>query len=1135
MKPIATALLDALAPLCDALSDPHRLRVLLRNLGWEQAIEPAWLQSGPLKQAGDALRKAFTAAEKLVIALEDGGVGIGDLRQAFAALRAAVNALDRLDEAELPEPLRRPKMWQSIARALPNYLLLRYLERHHNRLYALLRVVGIITDDAAALVPHPESEQRPYVKRTVDWGGLVGLVRDPLAHLKNVYRWGSPDVAFAHERLLDEVAGLATAMGVRIDRLPVRDRFVELYFGDVAPASDVRELAVLLLRGELAVGYSEIGLVVLPVPAAEGGQIDGLILTNLMWGRPGPSGDLGDGWVLRIDGALDGSGVVAAHLRPGTVTFPAAVSGRAEIAVEGKPAKPWRLLGADTGPRLEVRGLRLAAAFDSERDGELVLEARTLPLGSRGGVALTIDPGDDPLTRALLANPLEHQFDLPMRWSSKHGLTFGGAPTLDLSLPANVRVGPVLVQELRVSLGPTEGAAALTLGATAAVALGPVALVVENLGVRLLASKRDGGDGILGSLDLDVAFKPPDGVGLAIDASVVAGSGYLWRDEDDYAGMAELRIANLTLGAVGLLSAEHGGWSLIVLVSAKFPPIQLGYGFTLSGAGGLFAVNRTIDTGALQVGIKQGTLDSLMFPENASAAAPRILSDLAAVFPAAKGQCVFGPMLRIGWGTPTLITGDIAVVIELPDPIRIALLGQLAALLPDAAAPLVELHVDVVGIVDPAAGTLAIDATLRNSRIATYGLSGNMAVRAAWAGQRNFTLAIGGFNPRYAAPPDFPRLDRVTLALDLGGNPRVSLGGYLAITSNSVQFGARLEIWAKKSGITIDGHAAFDVFVTFSPFRMVADLDFGVRVEALGKTLMGVDLDLTVSGPKPWEIEGKATFEVCLIKKSFRVHETLPPRGSPPLPPAADVAALVAIALADPRNWRASTVTAPGVAFSDPGAELAIHPAATVEVRQRIAPLGTEIDIYGAHPITGAKRYDIDAVTAAGSSARAYANEALDLFAPGQYFRLSKAEKLGGPAFVELTAGIAVGAGAIAFGTTVMRELEIETILVDPNVPEGRGTPRPRRVDDAELRWRLKGGAATKALAALPIAAGARAAAGRYAMAEPLWAVVKTDDLKPIGMKTTWVEARRALASHPTSPDTRRAQVVPAYEARWSR
>ena len=44
---------------------------------------------------------------------------------------------------------------------------------------------------------------------------------------------------------------------------------------------------------------------------------------------------------------------------------------------------------------------------------------------------------------------------------------------------------------------------------------------------------------------------------------------------------------------------------------------------------------------------------------------------------------MFGPMFEIGWGTPTLITLAIGVILEVPDPIRIVLLGLIDAGLAD--------------------------------------------------------------------------------------------------------------------------------------------------------------------------------------------------------------------------------------------------------------------------------------------------------------------------------------------------------------------------------------------------------------------------------------------------------------------
>src|SRR5205814_4644429 len=100
--------------------------------------------------------------------------------------------------------------------------------------------------------------------------------------------------------------------------------------------------------------------------------------------------------------------------------------------------------------------------------------------------------------------------------------------------------------------------------------------------------------------NLTFAFKPPNGVGLAIDAGVVKGGGYLYFDFDkeEYAGALELMISGwLRLTAVGLVTTRmpdgSKGFSLLIIITAEFGTgIQLGMGFVLVGVGGLLGVNR---------------------------------------------------------------------------------------------------------------------------------------------------------------------------------------------------------------------------------------------------------------------------------------------------------------------------------------------------------------------------------------------------------------------------------------------------------------------------------------------------------------------------------------------------------------
>jgi hypothetical protein len=59
-------------------------------------------------------------------------------------------------------------------------------------------------------------------------------------------------------------------------------------------------------------------------------------------------------------------------------------------------------------------------------------------------------------------------------------------------------------------------------------------------------------------------------------------------------------------------------------------------------------------------------------------------------------------MAEIGWGTPTVITASVAVILELPEPIQIVLIADIEAKLPDPSAPLIHLKIDALGVLDSA-------------------------------------------------------------------------------------------------------------------------------------------------------------------------------------------------------------------------------------------------------------------------------------------------------------------------------------------------------------------------------------------------------------------------------------------------
>ena len=349
--------------------------------------------------------------------------------------------------------------------------------------------------------------------------------------------------------------------------------------------------------------------------------------------------------------------------------------------------------------------------------------------------------------------------------------------------------------------------------------------MVENMGVTATFSFPPGNSGNLGPLQFDLDFKPPNGVGLSIDAGAIKGGGFLHLDFDkgEYFGALELSFQDvISLKAIGILNTKmpdgSKGFALLILITAEVAPIQLGFGFTLIGVGGLLALNRSLDTQALRTGVRTGAVNSILFPQDIVANISKIISDLKTIFPIVEGHFVIGPMGKLGWGTPTLISLEIGVILDIPQPMFV-ILGVLRCLLPSEDLPILQLQVNFAGGIDFDRGLIWFDASLFDSRLLIYTLTGDMALRIGWGAQAIFVLSVGGFHPAFnEIPPDLRSMKRMSISLLSGDNPRLTTLTYFAVTSNSVQNGARVELYAEACGFNIYGFLGYDLLVQFNPF-----------------------------------------------------------------------------------------------------------------------------------------------------------------------------------------------------------------------------------------------------------------------------------------------------------------------------
>jgi hypothetical protein len=452
---------------------------------------------------------------------------------------------------------------------------------------------------------------------------------------------------------------------------------------------------------------------------------------------------------------------------------------------------------------------------------------------------------------------------------------------------------------------------------------------------------------------------------------VVRGGGFLFFDAEraEYAGVLQISMLDLiSITAIGMITTKmpdgSKGFSLLVILSVQFSPgIQLGFGFTLNGVGGLLGLNRTVMLEPLLQGVRTGTVASILFPTgDIIANAPRIISDLRAIFPPYEGKFLIGPMAKLGWGTPTLVSVSLGVIIEIPG--NIAILGVLRVNLPTADAPLILLQVAFAGAIEFDKQRLFFFASLFESRILYIPLEGEMGLLFGWGEDGVIVFTVGGFHPRFTPPPlPFPSPKRLSFCILDEPASMVRIDGYFAVTSNTAQIGAKAELRFGFDDFGVAGHLGFDALFQFSPFHFIIEVNVSLSLKVAGFDLLTVRVDLTLEGPSPWHATGtgKVSFFFFSISADFDV--TWGDSADTALPLIAILPLLLA-ELDKRDNWTAALPPGNNLLVSlraqdELAGELVLHPLGTLRFSQRLLPLGLDLDKLGTQRPSDAKRFEL--------------------------------------------------------------------------------------------------------------------------------------------------------------------------------
>ncbi len=758
---------------------------------------------------------------------------------------------------------------------------------------------------------------------------------------------------------------------------------------------------------------------------------------------------LGFTMLLELGGVDVGDSPPAIRIDASGVSAAAALDARFEVAAS---IDVNSVLGGN-GTRFQFGALDLGAFVDVSA-GELDAGFAIVANQSK----LVLSAADLGAVIGAVASDFETEiaFDLGLQWSVLGGLRLAGSASLEVEFTEGIDIGGIItLSGLRLRLGIGES---VDLGAVTniGIALGPVRMAIEGVGLGLALTFPDGG-GNLGAANLGISVEPPKGIGIVVDAGVVTGGGFLYLDPDggEYAGILELSFPalSLSLKAVGIFTAElpdgADGYALLLLVFTEFPAIQLGYGFTLDGVGGILGIQHGVSIDGLQAGMRTGALDSVLFPDDPVANAPRILADLRAVFPISPGSLTFGPALRIGWGAGVL-TVSLGLVLQFDDVIgpgagdpsiaRIVLLGQLKVELPpvDDAPEIVKLLVDIIGYYDFDEAELGIDARLRDSHLAGLPLTGSLVVRARFGDDPTFILAMGGFHPRFTdLPPGLPEQDRLGVQLRYGVLT-VSITAYTAITSNSFQFGAEVMLKAEGGGFKVEAYLGFDALFLFEPtFHFTFEFRVGAAISWKSYDLASIRVRGMVSGPGRWEVDGSASFSILFWDVEIDFHEAW---GQAPVEslPSVAVLPMVLAALESTDAWSATMPAGRPFATFRQSVDDAVpaHPLGALEVRQKVVPFGVDVERVGESRPSDHHRFDIDAVRI-GSANVANPIMGSEHFARGEYFDLDEDDKLTSPSFERFDAGVRIGSDSFVASDATSFDAEYETVYLEqPDVHE---------------------------------------------------------------------------------------------------
>jgi hypothetical protein len=413
-------------------------------------------------------------------------------------------------------------------------------------------------------------------------------------------------------------------------------------------------------------------------------------------------------------------------------------------------------------------------------------------------------------------------------------------------------------------------------------------------------------------------------------------------------------------------------------------------------------------------------------------------------------------MLKLGWGTPTIVSATLAVIVGSDG--TTAILGRFALSLPCEEVPFAVLSATIFGVID--SNGVSINGSLINSHIGPITVDGDASFKLTGGDNGTMALSVGGFHPAYPQPPGMPQMRRLSAELSPLPFASMRFEGYAALTPDSVQFGGGVQIVADLEVAKIEGKAGFDALIYFSPFRFTTDFHASISLEVMDTDIASIGLTAHFSGPGHWELSGEVTVEILWFDVDVPIELEWGDDVEEPLATVTPLQVLQA-EVKRTENWLAETSgdlshwLVLNSAVPGPEASAVISPVGALTFVQQAIPLGREITRIGGRRLPTPQTASVTIAAAGPNQNRR--------FPAGMFFDRAPEELLSGNGLVSCPAGVSVSPQQRALGRQLKKNLDFEDLILRPDDDGILFLERLRRpVFEKELLVSAAGGAAAR-------------------------------------------------------------------------